>query len=98
MIFSNDLSNNRNFLFEFQCNQYLNQNNDVFVHIMNVNLFFVQIHNIIELFVILSRRIRLKFVIKFNQQKCYQITIDDVSKLFVIECSSESYKTHKKQK
>ena len=39
--FSDDLSVDRNFLFEFQCNEYLNQNDDVFVHIMNVNLFFV---------------------------------------------------------
>ena len=48
---------------------------------MNVNLFFVQIHNIIEIFVILLQRVRLKFVIEFNQQKYYQITIDDVSKI-----------------
>ena len=81
IIFSDDLSSDRNFLFEFQCNQYLNQNDDVFVHIMNVNLFFVQVHNIIETFVILSRRARLKFVIEFNQQKCYQTTIDDVLKI-----------------
>ena len=58
----------------------MNQNDDVFVHIMNINLFFVQIHNIIDFSMTLSRRIRLKFVIEFNQQKCYQITIDDASK------------------
>ena len=40
IIFRHDLSKNKNFLFESQCSTYLNQNDDVFVHIVDSNFFF----------------------------------------------------------
>ena len=71
IIFHDDLSFDRDFFFESQCSKYLNQNDDVFAHIVDANLFFVQIHNIIDFSIILSRRVKLKSVIKYNQQECY---------------------------
>ena len=41
IIFYNNLSIDKNFFFKSQCSKYLNQNNDVFVYIINANLFFV---------------------------------------------------------
>ena len=80
IIFHDDLSFDRDFFFESQCSKYLNQNDDVFAHIVDANLFFVQVHNIIDFSIILSRRVKLKSVIKYNQQECYQITVNEVSK------------------
>ena len=79
--FRDDLSKNKDFLFESQCSTYLNQNDDVFAHIVDSNFFFVQIHNITNLSMLLKRRARLKFVMKYNQQKCYQIIVNEASKI-----------------
>ena len=80
IIFHDDLSSDRDFFFESQCSEYLNQNDDVFVHIVDANLFFVQIHNIIDFSIILSRRVKLRSIIEYNQQECYQITVNEISK------------------
>ena len=39
--YKSDLLKNRNFLFESYCSKYLNYNNDVFAHIINVFFYFV---------------------------------------------------------
>ena len=81
MIFNDDLSIDRNFLFESQCNAYLNQNDDVFVYIIDANMFFVQVHNTSNSSIILSRRARLNLIMKYNQQKCYQFTMNEIFKI-----------------
>ena len=78
--FHGDLSNDKNFLFEFQCSVYLSQNEDVYAHIVNSDLSFIQIHNITTTPVTLSKRARLKSVVKYNQQKCYQTTVNEAFK------------------
>ncbi len=55
-----------NFLFESQYIIYLNQDKDVFAHIINASLFFVQIHNVIVNIVMLSRKTKLEIAIKYN--------------------------------
>ena len=74
IVYYNNLSNNRNFFFEFQCNQYFNLNENVFVYIVNAFLNHVIMRNIIQHFVILQKRVRLKTLIDYNQQKCYNLT------------------------
>ena len=81
IIFHDDLSNDKNFLFEFQCSTYLNQNENVFAHIIDSNLFFIQIHNITIESITLIKRTRLKSIMKYNQQKCYQITMNEAFKV-----------------
>ena len=41
IIFQDDLSNDKNFLFKFQCFVYLNQNESVYAYIINLNLLFI---------------------------------------------------------
>ena len=81
VIFYDDLSNDKNFLFESQCTTYLNQNENVFAHIIDSNLFFIQIHNITIESITLTKRARLKSIMKYNQQKCYQITMNEAFKV-----------------
>lgn len=66
IIYHNELLNDKNFLFESQCSKYLEHDDEVFAHIMNASLFFIQIHNAIEALVILLRRARLDIVIEYN--------------------------------
>ena len=74
MTHRDNLSNDKNFLFEFQCVEHLRHDDDVFAHIIDVLLFFVQIYNTTNSSIVLSRRVKLNFVIKYNQQKCYMIS------------------------
>ena len=72
--YHDNLSNDRDFLFEFQCNQLLDLNENVFVHIVNAFLNHVMMRNIIQYSIILQKRARLKTLIDYNQQKCYNLT------------------------
>ena len=72
--YHDNLSNDRDFFFEFQCNQFLDLNENVFVHIVDAFLNHVMIRNIIQHFVILQKRVRLITLIDYNQQKCYNLT------------------------
>ena len=74
VIYYNQLSNDRDFLFEFQCRRHFDENDDVFVYIVDVNLNYVMIRNTIDLFVHLRNRDRLKTITKYNQQICYNFT------------------------
>ena len=80
MIFHDELFTNKDFFFEFQCVEYLNHDENVFAHIIDFDLFFVHVNNIIDLSITLSRRARLSFVIEYNQQSCFQIIVNDVLK------------------
>ena len=74
--YHDSLSNDRDFFFEFQCNQLLDLNEDVFAYIVDAFLNHVMIRNIIQHSVILQKRVRLKTLIDYNQQKCYNLTSD----------------------
>ena len=76
MSYNENLSFDRNFLFESQCVEYLNDDDDVLIHIVDVEFYHVMIKNIINYVVQLFKRIRLDSVIEFNQQECYNFTFD----------------------
>ena len=74
------LSDDRNFLFESQYSQNLRHDDDVFAHIVNIKLSFVQIRNVTKSSITLSRKIKLDFVIKYNIiQECYIIIFTDTN-------------------
>ena len=81
--YNENLSVDRNFLFESQCAKYLNDDDDVLIHIIDVEFHHVMIKNIINYVVQLFKRIRLDSIIEFNQQKCYNFTLD--AKFLIIE-------------
>ena len=74
MSYNENLSIDRNFLFESQCAKYLNDDDDVLIHIFDVEFHHVIIKNIINYVVQLFKRIRFDSIIEFNQQKCYNFT------------------------
>ena len=76
MFYHDNLSNDRSFLFESQCVEYLNDDDDVFVHIIDVELNHVMIKNTIDYVVQLFKRVRFDSIIKFNQENCYNFIFD----------------------
>ena len=66
MTYQNDLSNDKIFLFESQCVEHLRHDDDVFVHIIDVLLIFIQIYNTTNSSIVSSRRVKLNFLIKYN--------------------------------
>ncbi len=82
LIFFNEksLSDDWNFLFESQYSQNLRHDDDVFTHIVNIELSFVQIWNATKSLITLSRKFKLDFIIKYNIiQECYMIISSDVN-------------------
>ena len=75
------LSDDRNFLFEFHCQYDLEYDDDVYVHVVNNNLFKMFVRNATSQSITLARRARLDMIIEYNQVECYLIM------------SEESYKT-----
>ena len=81
--YNENLSIDRDFLFESQCAKYLNNDDDVLIHIIDVEFHHVMIKNIINYVVQLFKRIRFDSIIEFNQQKCYNFTF--YAKFLIIE-------------
>ena len=81
--YNENLSVDRDFLFESQCAKYLNDDDDVLIHIIDVEFHHVMIKNIINYVVQLFKRIRFDLIVEFNQQKCYNFTFD--TKFLIIE-------------
>lgn len=82
LVFFNErsLSDDWDFLFESQYSQNLKHDDDVFAHIVNVKLSFVQIRNATKSLITLSRKIKLDFVVEYNiTQECYMIISLDVN-------------------
>lgn len=74
------LSDDWDFLFESQYSQNLRHDDNIFAHIVNVKLFFIQIQNATKSLITLSRKIKLDFVIKYNiTQECYMILSSDAN-------------------
>ena len=53
----------------------------VYAHIVDAFLNFVQIHNVTASPVTITRRIKLKSIIEYNQKRCYLIDFNTDSKL-----------------
>lgn len=82
LVFFNErsLSDDRDFLFESQYSWDLKYDDDVFAHVVNIDLSFVQIRNATKSSITLSRKIKLDFVIKYNiTQECYMIMSSDAN-------------------
>ena len=74
IFFHDSLSENRDFLFESQCQQSLDHENDVFAHIIDAVMNHVMMRNISQLSITLRKRFRLDTLINYNQQECYNLT------------------------
>ena len=73
------LFKNRDYFFKSQYSHHLNDQSDVYAHLIDFIFSFVQIHNVSLYSVELFRRVRLRTLIEYNQQKCYLITSDETS-------------------
>ena len=62
--------------FESQCQQSFDYENDVFVHIVDVVINYVMARNINQQSITLRKRFRFDTLMKYNQQKCYNLTFD----------------------
>ena len=71
-----NLPDDRDFLFEPQCAEYLGDDGGVFAHIVDAELDHVMIRNTTDYAVQLPKRARLGSVVEFNQQGCYNLTPD----------------------
>ena len=72
------LSTNRNFNFEFKQNfQQLEFENDFFNHIIDVHLAIVQIRNVINVSIILSKHAKIDMLRDFEKKDCYHVFFDD---------------------
>ena len=75
------LFDDRDFLFESHCQYDLEYDDDVYVHIVNNNLFKMLVRNVTSQSITLAKRARLNMITEYNQAECYLIM------------SEESYKT-----
>ena len=75
------LSDDRDFLFQFHCQYDLEYDDDVYVHIVNSNLFKMLVRNVTFQSITLAKRARLDMITEYNHVECYLIM------------SEESYKT-----
>ena len=78
------LLKNRDYFFEFQCSHHLNDQDNVYAYLIDFIFSFVQIYNISSYFVKLFKRVKLKTLIKYNQQKCYLITSNEMTTIKLI--------------
>lgn len=74
IIYHQSLFDDRDFLFEFQCFNNFDNNDEVYVHVIDFFLIFVQIWNIIDNSITLLKRIKLNSVKEYQQHKTYIIT------------------------
>ena len=73
--YHNILSNDRDFLFEFElsANYYFDLDEDIFAHVVDFSMTFVQTQNVIETLITLFKSIKLNIVIKYAVNECYQV-------------------------
>ena len=65
------LSNDRNFLFESQCSYELKYESEIYAHVVDSNFFKMLVRNIIDKSITLTKRVKLKTIIEYNQVDCY---------------------------
>ena len=59
------LSIDKNYIFHFKVNFELKSKNNVYSHIINVNIFIIQIRNVIDEVYIISRHVKLNRVLDY---------------------------------
>ena len=69
------LFNDRDFLFKFELliNYDLDFNDDIFAHVVDFIIIFIQIKNVTKTFMIFFRNVKLSIVVKYAANECYQI-------------------------
>ena len=67
----NSLSTERDFMFTSSRIERLNQNEDVFFHIIDAHIEMIQMHNINSKDVYIFKNTRLELVQKYEEKKCY---------------------------
>ena len=68
------LSIDKNYIFHSKINLELKSKNNVYFHHVNVNIFMIQIRNIINKTYIISRHIKLNYVLDYEKKNCYMTT------------------------
>ena len=66
-------SDDKDFLFESHCQYDLEYDDDVYVHVVNSNLFKMFVRNVTFQFITFAKRARLNMIIEYNQAECYLI-------------------------
>lgn len=64
IFYNNSLSNDKNFLFEFQCQYDLNYAKNVYVYVLDNNFVIILIHNAISELIVLTKRAKFNNVTK----------------------------------
>ena len=65
------LSINKNYMFYLKINFELKSKNNVYFHIVNVNMSIIQIRNIIDEIYIVLRHVKLNRVFDYKKKNCY---------------------------
>ena len=72
------LSIDKNYIFYSKINLELKLKNNVYFHIVNVNISIIQIRNIIDETYIVSRHVKLNHVLDYEKKDCYLINSKNV--------------------
>lgn len=76
IIYYEDLSNDRDMLFESQCLIELSIDDEIMTYIVDSSLSKILVRNTNNISIQLSRRERLDTIVNYNQDECYIITLD----------------------
>ena len=66
ILYHDKLLNDRDVLFELQCVKKFDNDNEMFVHIINLMLQYVMIRNVTYNDVYFSKRVKLNLIIEYN--------------------------------
>ena len=72
-----DLSKNWDFIFKSEYDQNMRTWDDLYAHIVNVSLFFVQLQNDIDQSLTIQRHTRLEFITKYDEDECFLANLID---------------------
>jgi len=70
-----NLSKNQNFIFKSNYDQNMKDQDDLYAHIVNVSLFFMQLRNNIDQSLTIQRHVRLRIIMKYNENDCFLVNL-----------------------
>ena len=68
----------RDYMFYFETLFNFNVENDVFIHIININISMIQIRNVTSKIVIIFRYVKLKRIMNYEKKNCYLTLFENV--------------------
>ena len=74
---NNVLLTNRNYNFLFKFFKTLNVENKFFVYIVSVNIIAIQIKNVLNIFFVVFKNMRIKNLHNYEKENCYMININN---------------------